>query len=60
MTLVMRCFDKLPFHLREWVASLEFSLHDDHILMGTKEVERCKAYLESGGEPSFKLGNGQN
>lgn len=60
MELVMRCYDKLPPHLREWVSSLSFSLHDDHILRGAKEVEQCKAFLDGGGEPHFRPGNGQN
>lgn len=60
MALVMRCFDKLPPHLREWVATLPFSLHDDHILRGAAEVEQCKAFIESGGLPHYRPGNGQN
>ena len=58
--VVMRCYDKLPLHLREWIAELHFSLHDDHILRGTAEVERCKAFIESGGVHYEKPGNGQN
>lgn len=60
MLLVMRCFDKLPPHLREWIMSLHFSLHDDHILRGEKEVERCKAFIELGGIHHEERGNGQN
>jgi len=60
MIVVMRCYDKLPLHLREWIAELHFSLHDDHILRGTAEVERCKAFIESGGVHYEKPGNGQN
>lgn len=60
LKIVMACYDKLPPHLRDWVAELSFSLHDDHILRGASEVERCKAFLESGGQPDFRPGNGQN
>ena len=60
MELVMRCYDKLPVHLRDWVSGLSFSLRDDHILRGASEVEQCKAYIESGGQPDFRIGNGQN
>lgn len=60
MELVMRCYDKLPVNLREWISSLNFSLHDDHILRGAKEVERCKDFIESGGTHHEKSGNGQN
>ena len=56
----MRCYDKLPAHLRDWVSGLSFSLHDDHILRGASEVEQCKAFIESGGQPDFRAGNGQN
>lgn len=60
MAIVMKCFDKLPLHLREWITELHFALHDDHILQGAKEVERCKAFLEEGGVHYEKRGNGQN
>lgn len=60
MALVMQCYDKLPPHLRDWIAGLSFSLHDDHILRGASEVEQCKAFIESGGAPCFRPGNGQN
>lgn len=56
----MRCYDKLPPHLRAWIAGLSFSLHDDHILRGASEVEQCKAFIEGGGQPNFQPGNGQN
>lgn len=56
----MRCYDKLPPHLRAWIAELSFSLHDDHILRGAGEIEQCKAFIEGGGEPNFRPGNGQN
>lgn len=56
----MKCYDKLPKHLREWISDLHFSLHDDHILRGTKEVEYCKQFIENGGQHHLKNGNGQN
>lgn len=60
MVLVMQCYDKLPVHLRVWISDLHFSLHDDHILRGAQEVERCKAFIESGGVHHVLPGNGQN
>ena len=60
MEVVMRCYDKLPIHLREWISTLSFSLHDDHILRGIEEVEACKKYIENGGEPYYMPGNNQN
>ncbi len=60
MALVMRCYDKLPPHLRIWISSLHFSLHDDHILRGASDVEQCKKFIESGGIHYEKPGNGQN
>jgi hypothetical protein len=60
MALVMRCYDKLPSHLRIWISSLHFSLHDDHILRGAADVEQCKFFIESGGIHHEKPGNGQN
>lgn len=60
MALVMCCYDKLPANLRTWISQLHFSLHDDHILRGAKEVERCKNFIESGGTHHEKSGNGQN
>jgi len=60
MAIVMSCYDKLPYELREWIANLHFSLHDDHILRGAKEVYSCKAYVESNGEVTYRKGNGQN
>lgn len=56
----MRCYDKLPPELRTWVANLDFSLHDDHILKGINEIERCKTFLDNGGKEHYKPGNGQN
>ena len=60
MQIVMECYDKLPEELRIWVSNLHFSLHDDHILRGTQEVQRCKDYIENGGQEIFLPGNGQN
>jgi hypothetical protein len=60
MAMVMRCYDKLPLHLRIWISNLHFSLHDDHILRGAGEVEQCKKFIESGGIHYEKPGNGQN
>ena len=60
MKIVMNCFDKLPPELRQWIADLHFSLHDDHILRGIKEVQRCKIYVEGDNEISYYKGNGQN
>jgi len=60
MAIVMQCFDKLPKELREWIANLHFSLHDDHILRGLKDVENAKKYVESNQPIIYKKGNGQN
>jgi len=60
LQIVMSCYDKLPPELRQWIANLDFSLHDDHILRGLKEIERCKIYVEGNGEISYYNGNGQN
>jgi hypothetical protein len=60
MNLVMECFDLLPADLRYWVSNLHFSLHDDHILRGTKEVRKCKNDIEAGGKVIFLPSNGQN
>ena len=56
----MSCFDKLPYELRDWIANLHFSLHDDHILRGEREVSRCKDYVDNDGEIKYYKGNGQN
>lgn len=58
--MVMSCYDKLPKELRDWVSDLHFNLHDDHILRGSKEVQQCKDFIESGGQHHEKPGNGQN
>ena len=60
MVLVLVCYDRLPLHLRYWISNLHFSLHDDHILRGAIDVEKCKQFIESGGAYYEKLGNGQN
>lgn len=60
MKIVMTCFDKLPYELRDWIANLHFSLHDDHILRGQREVERCKDYIDNDGVVTYLKGNGQN
>lgn len=60
MQLVMECYDKLPQHLRVWISTLYFSLHDDHILRGRIEVQKCKDDIENGGKVNFLPGNGQN
>ena len=60
MSVVMQCFDKLPKDLREWVSNLHFSLHDDHILRGEREIRECKLQLENNCRVIYKSGNGQN
>jgi hypothetical protein len=60
MRIVMACFDKLPLELRQWIAELHFSLHDDHILRGEREVRNCKIYVDNDGEIRYYKGNGQN
>lgn len=56
----MQCFDRLSPDLRDWINNLHFNLHDDHILRGQKEVERCKQFLDNGGQEHYNRGNGQN
>jgi hypothetical protein len=60
MVIVMTCFDKLPYEMRDWISNLHFSLHDDHILRGYKEVLMCKEWVESGKQINYYAGNGQN
>lgn len=60
LQIVMQCYDKLPIELRQWISKLHFSLHDDHILRGEMEVEKCKSYVEGGGVIRYYKGNGQN
>jgi Family of unknown function (DUF6525) len=57
--VVMACFDKLPRELREWIQSLPFNLHDDHILQGEKEVRRCVECVRVG-NVYYKQGANQN
>lgn len=58
--IVMKCFDKLPQYQRDWINNLEvFNLHDDHILRGKDEVDRCIKEVERG-NIYYKEGNGQN
>lgn len=60
LKLVMQCFDKLPQYQREWINNNDlFNLHDDHILRGKKEVDRCIAECIKG-NIYYKPGNGQN
>lgn len=60
MNIVMECYDKLPQDLRQWIAGLHFSLHDDHILRGIEEIKRCKKSIEDSEPIIYKSGNGQN
>lgn len=56
----MACFDKLPQYQRDWINNNEhLSLHDDHILRGKAEVDRCIAEVEKG-NIYYKPGNCQN
>jgi len=56
----MGCFDRLPQYQRDWINNCEkLNLHDDHILRGKQEVDRCMAEVEKG-RISYKPGNGQN
>ena len=57
---VMEAFDKLPQYQRDWINNNEkINLHDDHILMGEREVSRCILAVKSG-RIYYKSGNGQN
>lgn len=57
---VMEAFDKLPQYQRDWINNNEkINLHDDHILMGEREVSRCILAVR-GGRIYYKQGNGQN
>ena len=60
MKLLMACFDKLPYEQRNWISNLSFSIADEHIFRGTKEIAGCKEYLENGGRVHWVKGNGQN
>jgi len=45
----MNCFDKLPQYQRDWINTCEkLNLHDDHILRGKDEVDRCMQEVERG------------
>lgn len=46
----MACFDKLPYEQRNWISNLSFSLADEHIFRGTKEIIICKNYFDKGGK----------
>lgn len=60
LQMVMRCFDRLPEYQRTWINNNDMlNLHDDHILRGQKEVDRCMAEF-SRGNIYYKPGNGQN
>ena len=50
MQLLMACFDKLPYEQRNWISNLSFSLADEHIFRGTKEIIICKNYFDKGGK----------
>jgi hypothetical protein len=56
----MACFDKLPRYQRDWINNNPIlNLHDDHILRGKDEVDRCMAEVAKG-NIYYKKGNGQN
>ena len=56
----MECFDQLPQYQRDWINNNEqLNLHDDHILRGSQEVDRCMVEVEKG-NIVYKEGNGQN
>lgn len=56
----MACFDKLPQYQRDWINyNNKLNLHDDHILRGKDEVDRCILEVEKG-NIYYKDGNGQN
>jgi len=58
--VVMACFDKLPRYQRDWINNNPtLNLHDDHILRGKDEVDRCMAEVAKG-NIYYKEGNGQN
>ena len=60
LQIVMSCFDKLPKYQRDWINNNEkLNLHDDHILRGKSEVDRCMIDVENG-NIYYKNGNGQN
>ena len=53
LQIVMACFDKLSPEMRHWLNNLHFNIHDDHILKGQKEIERCKEFLDNGGQEHY-------
>jgi hypothetical protein len=56
----MDAFDTLPAYQRNWINNNEkLNLHDDHILMGEREVSRCILAVKAG-YIYYKSGNGQN
>jgi len=56
----MACFEQLPQYQRDWINNNEqLNLHDDHILRGKQEVDRCMVEVEKG-NIVYKEGNGQN
>lgn len=60
LAVVMACFDQLPQYQRDWINNNEqLNLHDDHILRGKQEVDRCMVEVEKG-NIVYKEGNGQN
>lgn len=60
LVVVMECFDQLPQYQRDWINNNEqLNLHDDHILRGQQEVDRCMVEVERG-NIVYKEGNGQN
>jgi hypothetical protein len=57
---VMEAFEKLPRYQRDWINNnTQLNLHDDHILMGEREVSRC-ILAANRGDIYYKRGNGQN
>jgi hypothetical protein len=57
---VMACFDKLPQYQRDWINNnTQLNLHDDHILRGKNEVDRCIQAVNNG-NIYYKAGNNQN
>jgi hypothetical protein len=56
----MACFDKLPQYQRDWINNnTQLNLHDDHILRGKNEVDRCIQAVNNG-NIYYKAGNNQN
>ena len=56
----MEAFDTLPKYQRDWINNNEkLNLHDDHILLGEREVSRCILAVRRG-YIQYRKGNGQN